>query len=204
MEPAVKRRGRPRGYDPDVALSHARDSFWRHGYAATSMDDLADAMGMNRPSIYAGFGDKRALYVAAARRYADDSRGWLATELARPGPLRDQLRHIYRSAAAFYRVGGNRPRGCFLVGTAVTEATRDERVRAAVDATFEAFTELFAARFEKAAGDREISASTGSRALAQIATATLNTIALRVRTGASDEVIDALIDATVDVVCGAD
>jgi TetR/AcrR family transcriptional regulator, copper-responsive repressor len=204
MESGRRPRGRPRRYDPDAALRRARDKFWRAGYAATSLDDLAGAMAMNRPSIYAGFGDKRALYVAAVERYAAESRAWLSGELAKPGPLRERLRALYRDAAAIYRAGGDPPRGCFLVGTAVTEATRDERVRVTVDATFESFTELFTHRFEEAASEGELSRAATPASLAQVATAALNAIALRARTGAKGEVLGSIIDATVDVVCGAD
>ena len=63
---AVK-RGRPRAYDPDAALKAARDVFWVKGYAATSLDDIAEATGMNRPSLYAAFGDKEAIYLAALK-----------------------------------------------------------------------------------------------------------------------------------------
>ncbi|HTI74992.1 MAG TPA: helix-turn-helix domain-containing protein, partial [Mycobacterium sp.] len=87
----TRRRGRPRAYDPDAAMLQARDTFWRAGYAATSLDDLSAGMRMNRPSIYAAFGDKRALYLRAVTAYADTSRSWLATALARPRPLRDGL-----------------------------------------------------------------------------------------------------------------
>jgi TetR/AcrR family transcriptional regulator, copper-responsive repressor len=203
MESARKPRGRPRGYDPGVALARARDAFWRAGYAATSLDDLAAAMGINRPSLYAGFGDKRDLYVAAVAGYAADSRAWLAEELAKPRPLHAALRAIYRGAMAFYLAGGDGPRGCFLVGTAVTESTSDERVRSIVDSTFDAFTDLFAERFVQAAGEGELSSAAVPRALAQIATATLNTLALRARTGAKRKVLNALIDATIEVICGA-
>ncbi|WP_207547209.1 TetR/AcrR family transcriptional regulator [Mycobacterium talmoniae] len=198
--PATKPRGRPRRYDPDTALEHARDTFWRTGYAATSMDDLAAAMGMNRPSIYAGFGDKRALYLAAAARYAADSRAMLAAELAKPRSLRAGLRAVYRRATAFYLLGDDAPRGCFLVGTAVTEARRDADVRAIVDTTFQAFTELFADRFGRDA--RELSGSASPFALAEIATAALITLAVRARAGASREVLEALGAATVQVICG--
>lgn len=201
MESGTKRRGRPREYEPDAALKRARDTFWCNGYAATSLDELAAAMGMNRPSIYAGFGDKRALYHAAVTRYGADSRSALAAELAKPRPLRATLRAVYRGAAEFYRGGEGCSRGCFLVGTAVTEAVRDERVRSEVEATFDAFTELFTERFQRAAEDGELAAAPAP-ALAEIATAALNNIALRIRTGANGNVIDGLIDAAVNVICG--
>src|ERR1700716_911622 len=138
---STRRRGRPRAYDPAVAMRQARDTFWRAGYAATSLDDLAAAMRMNRPSMYAAFGDKRALYLNAVSEYAQTSRVWLAGALARPWSLRDGLRAVYRYARDYYLAGDGSPRGCFLLGTAVTEANRDPQARAIVESTLAAFTE---------------------------------------------------------------
>ncbi|MGH3674421.1 MAG: TetR/AcrR family transcriptional regulator, partial [Mycobacterium sp.] len=125
-------RGR-RAYDPDIALDQARDTFWRKGFAGTSLDDLAAGMGMNRPSIYAAFGDKRALYLRAVAEYSRASVAALGRRLDEPRSLRDGLRAVYQGACAFYQAGDQAPRGCFLIGTAVTEATRDPKVRAARD-----------------------------------------------------------------------
>jgi TetR/AcrR family transcriptional regulator, copper-responsive repressor len=197
----LKRRGRPRAYDPDVALGRARDTFWRKGFGATSVDDLAAGMGMNRPSIYAAFGDKRALYLQAVTEYSRASVAALGRGLNEPRSLRDGLRAVYQGACVFYQVGDQDPRGCFLIGTAVTEANGDPQVRTIVDETFEAFTAAFTERFERAARDGQL-APLPPAALAHIATATLNNIALRARTGASAAAIDALIDATIDAICG--
>jgi TetR/AcrR family transcriptional regulator, copper-responsive repressor len=158
-------------------------------------------MGMNRPSIYAAFGDKRALYRRAVTDYADLSRSCLATALARPRSLRDGLHAVYRYARDFYLTGDDAPRGCFLLGTAVTEANRDPKVRAAVEATMASFSATFTERFERAERDGELSPHAPD-ALAQIATAALNTLAVRARTGASAAVLDPLIDPAVDVICG--
>ena len=155
---------------------------------------------MNRPSIYAAFGDKRALYRGAVTDYAETSRTWLTSALTRPRPLRDGLLAAYRYARDYYLAGGEGPRGCFLIGTAVTEANSDAEVRAIVEATIAAFTEAFVERFERAERDRELSPQPPD-ALAQIATATLNALAVRARTGAKRSDLDALIDATVDVIC---
>ena len=181
-------------------MRQARDTFWRGGYAATSLEDLSAGMGMNRPSIYAAFGDKHSLYLRAVTEYADMSRTWLATALARKRSLRDGLRAVYRYARDFYLAGGDAPRGCFLLGTAVTEANRDPEVRAIVEQTVTSFTTTFAERFERAERDGEL-APHAPDALAQIATAALNALAVRARTGAPVAALDALIDATVDVIC---
>ena len=76
--PSKPRRGRPREYDPDRALASATRVFWKNGYAATSLDELAAATGMNRPSLYAGFGDKRELYLETLKRYRERTRAGVA------------------------------------------------------------------------------------------------------------------------------
>src|SRR5260370_8212738 len=71
---APKRRGRPRAYQPEIALGKALDLFRKDGFAATSLDDLSAATGMNRPSLYGAFGDKRELYIKSYQRYRHDAR----------------------------------------------------------------------------------------------------------------------------------
>ena len=159
-------------------------------------------MGMNRPSIYAAFGDKRALYRRAASEYADVSRAWLAAALARPRPLADSLRAMYRYARDFYLAGEDGPRGCFLLGTALTEAAGDAEVRHIIEDTMTGFTATFAERFERAEGVGEL-APHPPDALAAIATATLNALSVRARSGAGRPELDALIDGAVAVICVA-
>src|ERR1700683_5871232 len=89
-QPGVpRRRGRPREYDPEQALAKAAESFWKGGYAGTSLDDLVAATGMNRPSLYAAFGDKRDLYVKTLERYQQQSRALSAQLLADSATLRE-------------------------------------------------------------------------------------------------------------------
>src|SRR6201985_1912529 len=88
---APKRRGRARGYQPDVALGRALDLFRKGGFAATSLDDLSTATGMNRPSLYGAFGDKRELYVKSFQRYREDSRAAVADIFRRELPIRERL-----------------------------------------------------------------------------------------------------------------
>ncbi len=68
-EPGPRRRGRPRAFEPETALIQAMDVFWQDGFAGTSLDALSAATGLNRPSLYGAFGDKRALYLQAYRQY---------------------------------------------------------------------------------------------------------------------------------------
>src|SRR6266702_4731922 len=124
-----KRRGRPRAYDPDAALGRAIGSFWRAGYSGTSLDDLSAATGMNRPSLYGAFGDKRDLYLKALAHYWEQSRGAMDEALAHDLPLRQALQRLYDKALSIYFSGKDGPRGCFAIGTATTEAVHDVQIR---------------------------------------------------------------------------
>lgn len=195
-----KPRGRPRAYERARAVQQARDAFWLSGYEGTSLDALAAAMQMNRPSIYAAFGDKAGLYAEVTRRYADQSVRALAQTLAREGTLRENLADALHGAAKFYLEGSHGPRGCFLVGTALTEARGDPALRKLLDHTFERFTELFAERFARAeAGELP---ALPARALAELATAILLSLSVRARSGASRHRLARLVDAGLSALCG--
>ncbi len=125
-----KRRGRPRAYDPQVALQRATDSFWRNGYSATSLDEICAAVGMNRPSLYAAFGDKHTLYLKALEHYWQLGLVTMREALAdRDRPLAEVLMRAYDAQLSIYFSGEGRPRGCFAVGTATTEAVEDPEIR---------------------------------------------------------------------------
>ena len=91
---APRRRGRPRAYEPDVALAKALDLFRKDGFAATSLDDLSAATGMNRPSLYGAFGDKRELYIKSYQRYRDNARAALTDVFGAQLPVRKRLERI--------------------------------------------------------------------------------------------------------------
>jgi AcrR family transcriptional regulator len=84
--------GRPRGFDRDAALEAAMFLFWRKGFAATSMSDLCDAMGISSPSLYAAFGSKEALYLEAVEHYVRTQGPRSGTNLRKEQPLAPALR----------------------------------------------------------------------------------------------------------------
>src|SRR5580658_446215 len=76
--------GRPRAFDAEKALDRAMLLFWRKGYLGTSLSDLTDAMGINRPSLYTAFGNKESLFRRALDHYARGPSSYLTTALQQP------------------------------------------------------------------------------------------------------------------------
>jgi AcrR family transcriptional regulator len=199
---AARRRGRPRQYDPERALAEAAEIFWKRGYAATSLDDLVAATGMNRPSLYAAFGDKRDIYLKTLARYREQSRAIGVEILADDPPLRIFLKRFYQAAIDLYLAGGDEARGCYSISTAPAQATTDPAVREFLAATIGNTDAFVAKQIAKARERGEVASAANPEALAQLATAALHTIAVRARAGISRKQLTALATSAIDVICG--
>lgn len=194
-------RGRPRAYDPETALARATDAFWKSGYAATSLDELAAATGMNRPSLYAAFGDKHALYVRALESYWDRGLGLMREMLASDRPLPEVLMRVYRRALDIYFSGTGPARGCFAIGTAATAAVDEPRIRAVFAQGLRKLDEAFATRIRAARESGELPAGADPETLAVLAAATLHTLALRARAGMPRGELEQMARKAVGTLC---
>ena len=198
-----KRRGRPRAYQPEVALGKALDLFRRDGFAATSLDDLSAATGMNRPSLYGAFGDKRELYIKSYKRYREDARAAMQDIFREQLPIRKRLERIYRVALDIYLSGESGPRGCFTVMTAASEAVSDPDIRAMVLEGFVELDKAFAACFRLAKEQGELPESADPVVLAQLASATIHTIAIRACAQVPRKELEVIVKGAIDVMVGA-
>ena len=198
----TKRRGRPRAYQPDVALGKALDLFRKDGFAATSLDDLSAATGMNRPSLYGAFGDKRELFIKSYQRYREDARAAMAGIFRDELPIRQRLARIYAVALDIYLSGDAGPRGCFTVMTAASEAVSDPDIRAMVLEGFAELDKAFAACFRRAREKGELPASADPATLAQLASATIHTIAIRARARTPRGELEAIVNSAIDLMVG--
>jgi TetR/AcrR family transcriptional regulator, copper-responsive repressor len=197
---AARPRGRPRSFDADEVLDKARAVFWNLGYAAASLDDIAAATGLNRPSLYAAFGDKHALYMAALARTRAGAAAAMRAMMAAEGPLRAVLSALFDAAIGSYVAGDVAQRGCFIIGTAVTQAVDDPDARALLTGFVADEDAAFRERFVKSAD--ELAAGMTPAAAAVVATAALHTLAIRARTGEGREALAEVADAAVNAICG--
>src|ERR1700753_1038881 len=112
-----KPRGRPRSFDEREALEKATQVFWSKGYDGVTIDDLVDGMGVGRPSLYAVFGDKRAIFLRAIKAYAEEKGARAAKALLSPQSLRDSIAGFLRFAVESATEKGS-ARGCLLIWVA--------------------------------------------------------------------------------------
>lgn len=195
------RRGRPPAYDAKAALKRATDTFWKTGYSGTTLDKVAAATGMSPPSLYAVFGNKHALYLEALARYWDISLTATREALAGDHPLDEALMLAFDAALSIYFSGKGHARGCFVVGTAVTEAAEDAAIRRSVAAGLRAIDADFEARFRLAQDKGELKRDADPATLAILAAATMHTIAIRARAGASRAELREIARKAVDLIC---
>jgi TetR/AcrR family transcriptional repressor of nem operon len=133
---------RPREFDEETALNAAMECFWRHGYEATSLRDLTDAMGLTAPSLYNTFGDKQALFGRALERYLDRTTRDRLLRLERTLPPRAAIESFFEEIID-HSLRDKQRKGCFLVNSALEVAPHDTKCRAMIAAQFAGIEDFF-------------------------------------------------------------
>ncbi len=144
-------------FDVEAALTQAMEAFWARGYEATSVHDLVACMGINRGSLYATFGDKRALFILALRRYdAVYRQAWVAALEAAPSAKRAILDAFEAVIASVLKDGARD--GCLLVNTALELSPHDPEIAEIVRAGLAEMEGFFRRMIEKGQAAGEIPA----------------------------------------------
>ncbi|MFC5663632.1 TetR/AcrR family transcriptional regulator [Kitasatospora misakiensis] len=176
------KRGRPRSFDREAALEQALRLFWERGYEATSVADLTTAMGIRPPSLYAAFGDKRALFDEVVARYQEGHGAYATRALAEEPTARAGVARMLREAAA-EATDPDRPWGCLLISSTVncTSSEVTAAVRELRNSNVRALESLI--RADVAAGHEP--ADTDPAALAQFIATVVQGMSQRARDGAT-------------------
>ena len=202
VEAAPRRRGRPRAFEAETALAQAMDVFWKEGFAGASLDDLSEATGLNRPSLYGAFGDKRALYLKAYGQYRKRMNETFQPLFQARAPLRAKLRRILIAALDLYLSGEDGPRGCFTVLSAASDAIADPELHSLVAEAIDSADRAFGRMFADARAAGELPAAADPRRLARMASATLHTLSIRARARIPRAEILPIVDDAVTTICG--
>jgi len=152
---SVNRMPWEKSYNQAEVLDRAMRAFWARGYRATSMSDLVAVTGINRGSIYAGFEDKRGLFLDALRHYDRKHRHEFLETVALKHAPRDAIIAAFETAA---HPPVDAPGGCLLVNTALEVSPHDAQVGAFVSDALQAVEDFFRARIEAAQAEGSIRA----------------------------------------------
>ena len=189
--------GRPKSFDPEIAVEQAMRVFWIQGYGATTPQDLVDALQIGKGSLYNAFGSKRELFDRALqryRRYQDDA---IAYQLDRPGPVKDRL----RAGLTFLvetNFAGVVPRGCLAVNTAAELGGQDEAATEQVRRSFDRTESAFRAVLEEGRRSGELDADLDPDATASLLLAATVGMQVIARTAGGPERLRRVVDAALD------
>jgi TetR/AcrR family transcriptional repressor of nem operon len=184
--------GRPLEYDPDKALDAAMHVFWLHGYGSTSMQDLLQAMGLSKSSLYQGFGGKKELFIRCINRYCDQMsevlQGLLGKAESGSGFIEEILLHAATEAS--------RPdmrRGCLLMNTASEFAQKDPDIADRVTIGFERLRGVLTSAVLRGQREGDISSGLEAEVLASYLISSLGGLKTVVKGGADGKRVKEIV-----------
>ena len=178
----LRRSGRPLSFDRDVALRQAMLAFWRHGYEGTSITDLTTAMGVTAPSLYTAFGDKKRLFLEAARLYAGDPQAMAGSVALAPSAY-EAARQLMTAAACAY-TGEETPRGCLLASATASGSAASADVQETVADIRRGVQSCLKARIEQDVAEGRLPLATDPSALSDLVMAVMQGMSVLARDGA--------------------
>ena len=176
-------RGRPRNFDPDRALDAALNIFWRKGYEGASLEDLTAAMGVNRPSMYAAFGNKESLFRKALDRYEERPAAYVRQALAEPTAGR-VVERLFRGTADSLS-DPCQPRGCLMVQGALSCGDTAQCIQRELASRRAAGQAAIRRRFRRAIVEKDLPRSADSSDLARFVATVIHGMAVQAAGGAT-------------------
>ncbi len=188
---------RPCTFDREEVLDRALDTFWCQGYEATSVQDLVDAMGIGRASLYNAFGSKHDLFLEVLKHYEARRLNGLIATLRDTSPVRRAVRAVLErvvdEAAAPDR------RGCLLTNTATELCARDAECAEAVRRNFARLEGAFEAAIRRGRAAGELPSTLDAKALARFLTNTLHGLRVAAKTQPDRAALEDVVRVTMNV-----
>jgi AcrR family transcriptional regulator len=185
-------RGRPRQFDREAALDAATRLFWERGFAGTSMSDLQSAMKINAPSLYAAFGDKRALFEASVENYQVGCGSFAGRALLEENTARAAIERLLREAARTFSDPAL-PHGCMVVCSALNLPESDDGVRLFLQERRKQSERMIRKRIERGISDGDLARDTDAAALAGFVTTVFQGLSIQARDGAGRKALEAVV-----------
>ena len=193
--------GRHREFDVEKALDGALCVFWRKGYEGASYADLVEAAGVERPALYAAFGNKEALFRRALARYYERYLHYLPEALQLP-TARDVTSHILNSAIDLNTRYPDHP-GCLGINGALAGSDDAEPVRQALIDARAAGEAQLRKRFERAKAEGDLPETAKPEAIAAFVMAVLHGMAVQAKAGFSRDMLEAVAEQALSTLPSA-
>lgn len=189
--------GRPRAFDEGKALDAAMRVFWAKSYEGATMSDLTEAMGINRSSMYAAFGDKESLYKLALAKYREGPMTYIRRALEKPA-LREVLESLLRGTVDFLSTPGN-PKGCLSVQGALACGTAAEPVKEATIDWRQQGEAAIRKRFRRAQTEGDWIGEVSAADLTRFVSSVMAGIGVQDASGASKSEMNSVVDIALRV-----
>lgn len=188
--------GRPRAFCEQQALDAAMRVFWQKGYEGASLDDLTQAMKINRSSLYSTFGDKEALFRRALNHYASGPMRFLPESMDQP-TARAAIQTLLRSAVKFL-ADSSHPGGCLTLQAGLTCGTGAESVKQAMIESRNRGLSQIESRMQQAAKEGDLPEGVDPKNLARYVASLLSGLGVQAANGASRSELMGVVDVAMD------
>lgn len=188
-------KGRPREFCVDAALAAALRVFWSKGYEGASLNDLTEAMGITRPSLYAAFGNKEALFRKTLDLYQEEKLCYISTSLEQP-TAREVALHLLRGSME-NQTSNSEPHGCLGVISSVACGVEAESIRQEVLERGKVVRKALVARLERARKEGDLPATADIEGLTSFLYAIMQGMAVQAGAGATRADLERLIDTSM-------
>ena len=179
---------RPKEFNPDDAIEKAMQVFWHKGYEATSMEDLLEAMNLNRGSLYDTFGDKRRLFLKVIDRYCHGFVGEKFSLLDQPGPALPTLRRFIDGMIEGALADPQR-RGCLIANTVMELSPHEEEIAGTLRRVLKTAEDTFFRVLVRAKQQGELSNNKDPRTLAHFLTTMMQGAIVMIKAGTPADVV---------------
>lgn len=180
-----KSRGRPRVFDIDEALEKALNIFWEKGYEGASLAEFTEALGVNKPSLYAAFGNKEELFRKSLSKYVSDHASFVKETMSEPTAFKVAQGFLFR--AADFLTANSHPKGCMIVQAAISIGDSSSSVKDLLIQQRINYEKLLTSRFEKAVKDGDLAEDANPKLLAKYLATLHQGMSIQATNGATKE-----------------
>lgn len=185
LEKVNKLRGRPRVFDMDEALDKALEIFWKRGYEGASIAELTETLGINKPSLYAAFGNKEELFNKTLSRYVAGPVAFIQEAINQPSAY--EVAQSFLTKAVEFFTDTKHPKGCLIVQAALSVSADSLLVQDLLTKYRYSYEKQLAKRFEKAKEEGDLPTDANAETLAKFLSTLHQGMSVQVTSGASKE-----------------